>query len=727
MPVSAVVQQATWFGDALLAVATVVVLGLLLHRAGPVLATLGQLVGVLLLLTARFGNGALFGILPGPPVVASFGALLAGAGRQIAVGIVPVVPTPEILFLITGAFGLVTVVVYLAAVPIGAPAAAGVPLLAVFAVPAALSDTLLPWPAMVSACAGFGLLLIARDGGGRQWPGGIAIVAGATAIALAVGALGLVGTAGRFNGTGSGTGNGGAIGLNPFTALRGQLTQNEPTELFQVSDLPQPTYMRALTLRSFVPGSGWEPSRPAPGPTLPGQVAPDPGAAGHVVDVSVTNVGFRDYWLPLFGSPVSIDALPGGQWTFDARSGTAFTAQPRHDGWQQRAALSEPTADQLRSATGTGSPGQDYLDARAVDPRVVALARDITAGRADAFDKAMALQNYFTGPATQFHYNLQTKPGDGDDALVEFLTVGKQGYCEQFASAMAVMLRTVGVPARVAVGFTGGRELNGYRSITTADAHAWVEAWFPGYGWMTFDPTPLTDGRTITPSYVTQAEAQEAAAAGTSTAAAVPTDTPQSRPTADQPTPTSAPTDGAAANSRDRGLPAALVGALTGLLASLVVAATPTALRMRARRQRLAAVAGGGPGAAGAAWAELQAESADRGVPTRESDTVRAAARRLVRGHGLDDPAQDGLRMIVSAVEASWYGGAHPSAGELDDAVRRVGAGMAAGSPLSWRQRLLPRSVTAVLRSRVRGGWRRELGSRSGRADVTTGRGATRR
>src|SRR5207253_743942 len=113
------------------------------------------------------------------------------------------------------------------------------------------------------------------------------------------------------------------------------------------------------------------------------------------------------------------------------------------------------------------------LDARGVDPRVTELARQVTGNAGTAFDRAMALQDFFTGPGTAFTYNLQTKPGNGDDALVEFLTVGRQGYCEQFSAAMAVMLRTVGVPARVAVGFTAGVERDGYRSISTSDAHAW--------------------------------------------------------------------------------------------------------------------------------------------------------------------------------------------------------------------------------------------------------------
>jgi hypothetical protein len=127
-------------------------------------------------------------------------------------------------------------------------------------------------------------------------------------------------------------------------------------------------------------------------------------------------------------------------------------------------------------------------------------------------------------------------------------------------------------------------------------------------------------------------------------------------------------------------------------------ALTPAALRVRARRRRLAAVARGGPGAAIAGWEELLAESTDRGADSAESDTVRAAARRLVREHGLESDTQQSLRKVVGAIEASWYGETHPGRGELDEPVRAVAAGIAAGSGLSLRGRLLPRSVVRRVR-----------------------------
>ncbi|HYH32780.1 MAG TPA: DUF3488 and transglutaminase-like domain-containing protein [Pseudonocardia sp.] len=701
-PVSTVVQGNGWFGYALAAVAVVVALGLLLHRAARFVTVLAQAAALLLVLTVAFGEGALLGVLPGPTTFGRFGALITGAGRQIDTGVAPVAATPEILFLVTAAFGLLAIGVHLAAVASAAPAAAGVPLLAVFAVPAALADQLLPWWTLAGAAAGFGLLLVAAGDVRSRLPGGSALVAGGVVLALGVGAATpFIGTAGRFAGGGSGSEAAGSIGLTPFTALRGQLDQATPVELFEVRGLTRPTYLRALTLRQYVPDSGWQATRPAPGVPLPGPVQQQPTVPGEFADIEITNLGFRDYWLPLYGLPIDVTGLPADEWLYDTASGTAYTGQPQEeDAWHQTAVLPTPSMQQLRAAQGIEGVGLEYLDTTGVDPRVAEIARDVVGDAGPGFDRVFAIQNWFAGPDSEFTYSLQTAPGGGDDALVEFLTVGRTGYCEQFASAMAVMLRTVGVPARVAIGFTAGVDRGGHRTITTADAHAWVEAWFPGIGWTAFDPTPLTDGRTIDPPYVQEARAEQAAEEAPAPGDAL---TPGELPGQDQPQPTAAPR----ATPSPTPPPAAPQGPAIPLwpfVAALVavgVCLVPAVLRARDRRRRLAAVVAGGPAAAAAGWDELLAESADRGAESPSSDTVRAAARRLVREHRLEPDAQQALRQVVGAVEASWYGGTHPEPGELEAPVRAVAAGITSGSALSLRGRLLPRSVLQGLRTKM--------------------------
>ena len=696
--VGSAVQGGSWFGQAALTVAVVVVSGTLLLRVRPWLVAPGQLVALILLVTIRFTDRAVFGVLPGPGALRELGALLTGAAAQIDTGVAPVPASPEILLLVMSAFGILTITVFGAAVTLEAPAVAGVPLLCVFAVPAALDAELLPWWSMLAAGAGFAVLLLLRGDRLRLIPGGAAIAALAVVVALLFGsAVTAVGTAGRLDGA-NGSGADGSIGLNPFTSLRGQLSRSEPRDLFAVSGLDQPVYLRALTLQTYVPQSGWQAGRPAPGVPLAGPLPPATSGPARTATAQVRNLGFRDYWLPVLGDPISITGPSAKDWSFDAGGGIAYSNRPRQeDGWTEQMRLPVPSAAALRAASGSSGVDPVYLDTAGVAPKVTEIAKQVTARAGTPFDRAMALNEYFSGPDTQFRYSLATAPGAGGDALVEFLTRGRTGYCEQFASAMAVMLRTVGVPARVAVGFTAGTPGPDGRTITTNDAHAWVEAWFPGYGWTTFDPTPLADGRTVEPQYVTQARAEESGASTPadpgsparpdppSAAAAPPQpegpDQPAPEPGAEQPAPA--------------GTGSVLSTALT-VLAVLLVAAVlglaPMWWRRRQGERRLAAARAGGDGAAAAAWDEVLAVSRDHGVPARPGDTVRATAEHLAEAHGLDDTSRAGLHALADRVEAAWYGGLLPGPGTLEPLVRDVRAGITAGgTPLTAR--ILPPSV----------------------------------
>jgi transglutaminase-like putative cysteine protease len=417
--------------------------------------------------------------------------------------------------------------------------------------------------------------------------------------------------------------------------------------------------------------------------------------SGPTLKVQIEPINYADNWLPSFGYPLSLSGI-SPDWRYDPEAITVFSEhRQRAEPYTELGVLPQADPPQLRAAGPAGGApfaGVDlrYLDTGEVDPRVTQLAAQVTAGTRTAFDATVALNRWFTQPSNGFRYDLQTARGSSGDALVDFLFTGHQGYCEQFASAMAIMLRTLQVPARVAVGFTSGTAAGGSRLITTEDAHAWVEAWFPGAGWLPFDPTPLSDGRTVTPTYLATGPNPPSGVRLPAVPPPASALTPAPEVLAVAP-PQPSVGDPGAGSGISIGL------AISGLLALGVLAGlTPMGLREARRRQRSHLVVLGGPQAASAAWEEVLAESADRGVVPPVGETVRARAQRLVRTHRLDESGRTGLRTLVGAVERTWYaGGSHPGSADRDlrNAMNAVLASMMRNAPLSWTARVLPRSV----------------------------------
>ncbi len=121
--------------------------------------------------------------------------------------------------------------------------------------------------------------------------------------------------------------------------------------------------------------------------------------------------------------------------------------------------------------------------------RVGDLARRITAGATTEYDRVQAVQSWIRHNTT---YDLNVPPDPaGVDAVDHFLFVTHTGFCEQIASSLAVMLRTLGIPTRLVTGYGPGERnpLTGYFEVRQSDAHAWVEVFYPGIGWVPYDPT----------------------------------------------------------------------------------------------------------------------------------------------------------------------------------------------------------------------------------------------
>lgn len=768
---SGVVGGASWFAYVLVTVLVIIATGIGLRalRTPTMLIPIGQAFVLTCLAVTLFTQSALLGVLPGPSALHDLGGVLGQSLSEVQTGVPPVQADAPILCLVVLSMGLVALVVDALVTTAGVPAAAGLVLLCVYAVPASLDDNLLPWYSFVLGAAGFTLLL-AVDGVARHqaWrgklglpstastgiaPAAIGVTAVAAVLALVVGGtFTVVGTVGRLPGANNGTGGTGYLGIKPFTTLRGMLNQKGTTELFDVYGLPSnPPYLDAVTLSNFVPNVGWQPESPMPAGVGANQarlpMAPGEAADNQTTNVRIDPVNWEDFWLPTFGVPAKLSNV-ADNYHYDAESGVVYSQKAQHPAsYTESAMLGQPSADQLRGAgTDYSEIDAKYLKITGVSSRVAALAQQLTSGYDNEFDKAQAIYNYFHDPANGFTYSTSTAQQTTSDALVDFLFNGKTGYCEQYASAMGVMLRSIGVPTRVEIGFTDGYVSGDHRVITAQDAHAWDEVFFPDYGWITFDPTPLSDGRAEVPGYLGNNNAGDATNPGNDKPAhegqqnqSKPNQSKPNQPTVRLGGPGAAPTGSSlpiwqltllgallllgaiaallARRIRGSGLPRRhrlLVGVATGawtlavlvaaallswwlvaLLVVLGVAAAPAAIRELRRRARLRTIARLGTNAAGAAWSELLAESWDRGTAVPGSDTVRVAATRLVKAHDLDQEGTENLHTLVGVVERDWYGAGTDDSGDpaivsAFDGVRRS---MRRNSPLAFTARLLPRSV----------------------------------
>lgn len=198
-----------------------------------------------------------------------------------------------------------------------------------------------------------------------------------------------------------------------------------------------------------------------------------------------TNVFFLAPWAETISGNYRMVAADAGGAVYD------FDSRRSISRYEATSNIATPSPDELRGAAhqAPGSIAAKYLRLPALDPRIAQLAAQITSSEKNDYDKAAAVEHYLR---TRFGYTLQLPQTRVKDPIANFLFERKAGHCEFFASAMAVMLRTQGIASRVVNGFRSDEynDITGSYVVRAKDAHAWVEAYFPGYGWQMFDPTP---------------------------------------------------------------------------------------------------------------------------------------------------------------------------------------------------------------------------------------------
>ena len=270
--------------------------------------------------------------------------------------------------------------------------------------------------------------------------------------------------------------------VSPLVDLRFNLINLSDVELFSV-DAGEPHYWRLTGLTQF-DGTRWDIPDGSPAGNYPRNT---PKAGSRTLNQQVKVSGLGGPYVPAAYSPESV---VGGN-TFYVPA-TATVIEPgtlhRNQNYQIVSTVLDLTPAQLRTTTSIDPPDSIDLDLPSDFPDSVRqTALEITAGAPTVYDKAIALENWFR---SNFIYDLNVQRGHSDDALENFLRI-KRGYCEQFSAAFAAMARSVGIPARVAVGFTYGDLLeDGKYHVYGRNAHAWPEIWFDRIGWVSFEPTP---------------------------------------------------------------------------------------------------------------------------------------------------------------------------------------------------------------------------------------------
>ena len=451
------------------------------------------------------------------------------------------------------------------------------------------------------------------------------------------------------------------VTLSPLVDARGRLVEQADVELFRVR-APQPAYWRITSLGRF-DGAVWGSS---------GEYSRARGTLGTSVtdefetmeaDFAITNLG--DIWFPAAFEPVSISGV-SANWDEGSQSlitdrgfgtiGAQYTVESR---------LPRYAADTLRAADGPIPLAiqEEYLqlpDAFSTDAGILANAIIANARASTPYDKAFALQEYFRDG---FRYSLDVPTGHDNDRIEQFLFVDRAGYCEQFAGTYAAMARHVGLPSRVATGFTPGQRQGDTYIVRGEHYHAWPEIYLTGIGWVAFEPTP-NRGAPGAESY-TGVEYQQAASGdpnAATTAPAVPDTTPigagpifpenvSEIPFFDETPLTNAPAADDGGGSSQWAIRLFIAVAILAGLTGIWIVGVPL-LRGAARRRRFKR-ATTNPAMVEAAWLDLLEQLEVAGVPPEVSETHREYATRASREANVNHGE---MQTMAEMVDGARYG-----------------------------------------------------------------------
>jgi hypothetical protein len=664
-------------------------------------------------------------------------------------------PVPDISgvsLVAAGGMGLVAIMVDLIAVRLRRPALAGLPLLILFSVPVATnlkSFGITQSLTFAAGLVGF-LVLLSADGRERlrMWgrlvtfrhvqlasetgPGPDTSELGAAgrrvglaAICLAVvvpAILPAMPAHDLFAGPGNGTGVGGGSGsgpLSPLLSIQHELALGKPQPVLSYTTTatdPAQQYLQEYVLNYNGRLGTWLPDFPATGDrVLDGPLAPfaAPGVTAGTATttvrttISLNQDGSEDV-LAMPYAPSRVDISSDG-WAETPGTLMIFGGL-KEPGLRYSVVSKELDPSPAQIIAGGSSDGQvpagilSQYDPAYTGPdenQILAIANTHISSARTELDEVIDLQDWMLSGS--FHYSLKHIP-TGKHWLLNFLTKDKRGICQQFAWAFAIIARMLGIPSRIAVGYTAGQPTGNGSAwrVTTADAHAWPELYFAGLGWLRFEPTPgggTGQGTAHVPGYAAGAPTSGGAPGSTQTGSSSGSSLPQTAP-GNQDTNNLSHLTGGGDSSAGRAHGSALgTGLGIGIpLAVLFLLALPALIRLATRRRRWL-TAGGDVGLAHAAWLELTDDLADYGLACQPGETTRVVTQRVITAAALDAPAAQALKRVGSAEERARYAlSPLPAAGLAADVLvvrRAVAATVRPRRRL--RARLLPPSTLATI------------------------------
>ena len=770
------VTPAHWIFQAWFMIVLTAGVGLGFRRLGlpRPLTPLAQFLAVLLILTPMFAAGqAILGFLPGPGAFTQFYDLFVQGFNEMGQYGIPAPVEPGLRLILIGAVFLIALLVDTLAVTYQRVALAGLPLLALYSVGTGLHSSGAVWLWFLLSAGGYLMLLMAEGHDrlsrwGRVFHGSAATLASTSGgnplsstgyriagLALATGLLlplGLpslgTGLIGSYNHNGIGLGGGGTIitAVNPLASLAQTLNQpaNQTVLTYTTTSTSAANqYLRIVDLDDF-DGVRWTTSQhqvvnlPAPLPSPPTGLSTAVAQSTVLTNIN-TEDGYDQQWLPMPYPATNVTV--SGDWKYEPEGRTLVGADGTNAGGLQYSVTSlvlDPTTAQLRNAP---APSAAFLKTYTALPKnlpalVHADALQVTRGATSAYDEAVDLQKWFTTTGG-FVYNPNVPADTGSNAMATFLT-NREGFCVHFAATMAAMARSLGIPARVAIGFTPGTQLSANTwEVGTKDAHAWPELYFSGVGWLRFEPTPSIG---IAPSYSIPSTTSTSTAVPTSGATAGAGPSGQAgkasgcsrvglRSTGGCPTATSG---SAAGSTGTAAWPRVLLLVLAGIAALLLLLLLiPMLWRIATRRARLRPARRElSEQQVLAAWEELIDSAWDLGIPPDDAETPRRTIARIMAAGGLTGEPREAAGRLAVATEQALYAPAVVVPTTLRSDLQSVRTGLQASVGRGARARavLLPPS-RARLHQRLRATARRTaqsvfdpLGTAARRASALVGR-----